>query len=290
MAKLDLKNTNCAPGPLFVDTTCIDCETCFHIAPEIFKEDQRSKSFVMRQPESIAGWSRAKEAILSCPTSSIGVDHPPADFKNAPDTLPRLINDDVYYCGYTAESSYGATSYLIIHPEGNILVDSPRFNKHLVKKIEELGGLRYMFLSHRDDVADHKKFADHFLCERIIHALDVVSDTRDCEIVIEGENDFQFGKDFKIIPTPGHTPGHTVLLYKEKFLFTGDHLFYNHDTGKLYASKNVNWYSWDIQLKSLGKLLNYPFEWIMPGHGGWVKKKPGEIKEELSSYLNSKTL
>ncbi len=53
------------------------------------------------------------------------------------------------------------SSYLIRHAAGNILVDSPRFAGPLVRRIEALGGIRAMFLTHRDDVADHQRFSDH---------------------------------------------------------------------------------------------------------------------------------
>ncbi|MBC7539969.1 MAG: hypothetical protein H7281_14195 [Bacteriovorax sp.] len=54
--------------------------------------------------------------------------------------------------------------------------------------------------------------------------------------------------------------------------FSGDHLFYDHDKDKIYASKSVRWYSWPRQLKSIKKLMDYHFNWIFPGHGGWIQK------------------
>jgi hypothetical protein len=30
----------------------------------------------------------------------------------------------VYLCGYNSQDSFGATSYLVIHPQGNMLIDS----------------------------------------------------------------------------------------------------------------------------------------------------------------------
>ena len=36
--------------------------------------------------------------------------------------------------------------------------------------VQELGGIKYMVLSHVDDVADHAKWAAHFGCDRIMHA------------------------------------------------------------------------------------------------------------------------
>ena len=35
-----------------------------------------------------------------------------------------------------------------------MLVDSPRFTSPLVKRIEQMGGVSLMFLSHRDDIAE----------------------------------------------------------------------------------------------------------------------------------------
>lgn len=53
--------------------------------------------------------------------------------------------------------SYGATSYLIVRPGGNVMVDTPRFNERLAKAIEQLGDLKYIVLTHKDNVADHEK-------------------------------------------------------------------------------------------------------------------------------------
>lgn len=284
MAKYELNNPLNLQGALFVDTTCIDCGTCFHLSPEVFKEEN-DQSVVIKQPESMKQWEEAKRAILSCPTNSIGVKNAPPEFKAARENLPYLITDEVYYCGYTSRDSFGATSYFIKRSEGNILVDSPRFHPQLVKKLEALGGIEWMFLSHQDDVADHAKFADYFGCKRIIHERDVESSTSSCEMILRDEIDFQLDKDLQILFTPGHTRGHLNLLYKEEFLFTGDHLFYSLEDHHLYASQNVNWYSWKEQLKSLEKLLTYHFRWVLPGHGGWITKSNEELKNEIRIIL-----
>jgi len=55
-------------------------------------------------------------------------------------------------------NSYGAASYLITRPEGNVSGRFASIAKTLVRRIEELGGISTMFFSHRDDVADHEKF------------------------------------------------------------------------------------------------------------------------------------
>jgi len=110
---------------------------------------------------------------------------------------------------------------LILRPEaegGNVLVDSPRFASQLVKKISAMGGVRKMCLSHQDDVADHVRFADKFACQRIMHAADGARKLG-IEWLIEGEerNPESIVVNLLAIPTPGHTRGHVVLLYRNQF-------------------------------------------------------------------------
>jgi glyoxylase-like metal-dependent hydrolase (beta-lactamase superfamily II) len=58
-----------------------------------------------------------------------------------------------------------------------------------------------------------------------------------------------------------------VLLYRNKFLFTGDHLAWSPNRQTLTAFRSVAWYSWPEQIRSMEKLLDYEFEWVLPGHG-----------------------
>lgn len=273
------------PGPLFTDLTCIDCETCFHIGPELFKE-KSDKSVVIKQPENLEEWKKAKRAILSCPTNSIGVHGAGEEFKNLDPELPYKINENVYYLGYTSKDSYGATSYLIVRPEGNVIIDSPRFHPWLVKELEKMGGVKHMILSHQDDVADHQKFHDHFGCDRYIHGDDVNSDTQGCEQILQGHGPFYLSNDLKLITTPGHSKGHICVNYQDKYLFTGDHLFVDENLRTITASQRVCWYSWSEQVKSIKKLLSERFEWIMPGHGGWMEFGVEEGRKKLTELTS----
>lgn len=266
MAHLNQRHPENVSGDFYVDTTCIDCDTCRWMTPEVFyRTDEQSA--VYHQPENEAERLRAMQALLSCPTASIGTVEKPKDVKEAQHSFPILVAENVYHCGYHAENSYGAASYLIVRPEGNVLVDSPRFTPPLVKRLEEMGEIRYMYLTHRDDVADHQKYAEHFGCQRILHTDEISSGTRNVEIQLTGLDPVQLEPDLLIIPAPGHTKGHTVLLYKNKFLFTGDHLAWSPSLNHLYAFPDVCWYSWPELLKSMRKLANYSFEWVLPGHG-----------------------
>ena len=267
MANVEKRLPGNVAGAFYVDSSCIDCDACRQLAPEVFA-DAGDASVVFHQPLNTVETRRTLMALVACPTASIG-SLVPQDFRAGIDAFPLPIAENVYFCGFTSESSFGAWSYLIARPEsegGNVLVDSPRFATKLVKKISVMGGARKMFLSHSDDIADHARFAERFGCERIMHAADGARKLG-LEWVIEGESEVQIDRDLIAIPTPGHTRGHVVLLYKQQFLFTGDHLAWSPDRETLTAFRSVCWYSWDEQIRSMEKLLDYSFEWVLPGHG-----------------------
>ena len=284
MAHLKQRRSQNVSGDFYVDSTCIDCDTCRWMAPEVFHR-AGDQSAVHHQPRSQTERLRSLQALLACPTSSIGTVEKPEDIKEAQQSFPLLIEDNVYDCGYHSEKSYAATSYFIQHPEGNLLVDSPRFTPPLVKRLEEMGGIHYMYLTHRDDVADHQKYAEHFGCKRILHSDDITSGTRDVEIQLTGTEPIQLAPDLLIIPVPGHSKGHTVLLHNHKFLFTGDHLAWDEELNQLVAFRDFCWYSWSEQLKSMRKLANYSFEWVLPGHGRRYHADAETMRQQMQQCI-----
>ncbi len=265
MAQLTQRRPENIGGDLYVDRTCIDCDTCRWMAPETFNR-QGDRSAVYHQPQAEAERQHALQALLACPTASIGTVTPPSDIKAVQQQFPLPIEGNVYHCGYHSEKSFGAASYFIQRPEGNVLVDSPRFTPPLAKQLEAMGGIRYLYLTHRDDVADHQKFRDRFGCDRLLHEGDITDDTRGIERPLTGSDPIQLAPDLTIIPVPGHTKGHTVLLY-DKVLFTGDHLAWSNSLQQLYAFRRHCWYSWPQLKESMHRLADYSFEWVLPGHG-----------------------
>jgi len=285
MAQAKLKHIRNIPGQFYVDISCIDCGTCYWMAPHTFQETSE-QSIVFQQPQTDADQKRSYQALLSCPTNSIGVDHRPEWSNEVLNSFPSLIEQNVFHCGFHAESSYGAASYFIQDPRGNILIDSPRFLPHLVKSFEKLGGIRYQYLTHKDDIADTDKYFEHFQSERIIHFDDTNSKTKNYEILLKGQDNFKVYDDVIIIPVPGHTKGHTVLLYKDHFLFTGDHLAYSNKIKQLIAFKTACWYDFEIQMTSMEKLQLYSFGKVLPGHGAPFHASTHEIQRELKKCID----
>jgi glyoxylase-like metal-dependent hydrolase (beta-lactamase superfamily II)/ferredoxin len=269
------------PGNFFVDDTCIDCDLCRQIAPSVFKEEW-DHSIVSHQPENAMEAHRAAMALVACPTASIGAREK-IDAAATEAAFPESIEEDVYFCGYASRNSYGASSYLIVRPQGNVLIDSPRYAQTLVRRIEELGGVSLMLFTHQDDVADHEKFHQHFGCTRVIHRAD--GRAVHAERLLDGDEPAALDNDLVAIPVPGHTRGHVVFLYRNKFLFTGDHLAWSDNRGGLIAFRDVAWYSWPEQTRSMKRLLAYDFEWVLPGHGRRAHRAPDLMRKNLTECI-----
>jgi glyoxylase-like metal-dependent hydrolase (beta-lactamase superfamily II)/ferredoxin len=281
MANPKLRLPENIPGDFFVDATCIDCDTCRQLAPGSFR-DHGGQASVYRQPATDREELLALMSLAACPTGSIGTtrEH---DTRRGIDAFPLPIDGEVRFCGFTAESSFGAWSYLIVRAEsdgGNVMIDSPRYMPQLAEKIDRMGGIRTMLLTHQDDIADHAKYATRFGCIRIMHESDGAV-RRGIERVIEGRERIELDRDLTIIPTPGHTRGHLMFLYRQKYLFTGDSLAWEPEEQTLTAYRDVCWYSWREQTDSLRRLLAHRFEWVLPGHGPIGHGSAGEMHMHL---------
>lgn len=105
-----------APGDFFVDSTCINCDTCRQIAPQVFDEAPGT-SFVKGQPVAKAERRLALRALLACPTGSIGCLGDD-DVKHVMEDFPLVVEEPVYYCGYNSPSPTVATAISSAIPRG----------------------------------------------------------------------------------------------------------------------------------------------------------------------------
>lgn len=284
MANIKLKRSENVDGNFYVDESCINCGTCYWVAPGIF-EMEGTMSAVKNQPKFKSEATKAYRALYSCPTNSIGVEMLDSLGKKLAKEFPYVIEENVYHTGFHSEASYGAASYFIKTGLNNIMIDSPRYNKGLVTRILLLGGLEYQLLTHKDDVADTDLFWKKFKTNRMIHQDDITDETLLYESYFQGEEETWVTDEVIAIPVPGHTKGSVCFLYKEKYLFTGDHLAYSPELDQLYAFKRACWYDFEEQIKSMKKLLNYNFEWILPGHGFPYNASPEKMKTQLEKCI-----
>ena len=278
-----------APGNLFVDESCIDCDVCRWMCPSTFGR-KGIKSIVTEQPEGDEAKLRAYAAMISCPVGSIRLRSPDPLVKDATKLLPAPIDPvrlpGILHLGYHSAQSYGATPYLVLRDSGNIMIDTPRFNERLAKMIEENGGLAYIILTHKDDIYDHDRWSQRFpATKRVMHMADVTKDTDPVEIQLSSKDSWQIAEDVTILHTPGHTAGSLCILVRteggESAMFTGDHLAYSAKRGRLDGFKRYNHGNEKVQGDSIrllagegegeGEGEGMDFQWLLPGHGRMLR-------------------
>ncbi|MEI6521722.1 MAG: MBL fold metallo-hydrolase [bacterium] len=103
------------------------------------------------------------------------------------------------------------------------------------------------------------------------------------DVVVNANEVLHFCGGIKIIPTPGHMPGHiSPYLQEFKTLVSGDALTARDG---ILGSPNID-YTLDIAaaMKSVQSLLNYDIEKIVCYHGGVCV---GDIKAALTRVINN---
>ncbi|WP_458122657.1 MBL fold metallo-hydrolase [Paenibacillus sp. Z3-2] len=273
-----------AEGDFYVNSACVDCDICRQLAPDIFSP-MEGLSVVIQQPETDESRRRAFHSLLACPTGAIGTESKDG-LVEAMNEFPLPLSEDVYYCGYSSAKSYGGHSYFIQRHDGNWLIDAPRFVPALAKKLLEFGGISTIFLTHNDtdEKSDADRYANCFGAEVVLHA-DEDAKRDGTERLLTGTNSVHWHPDLTLLPVPGHTRGHTVLLYKNTYLFAGDHLHWDRYTPGLGAVRDYCFYSWIEQTDSMERLARHSFRWVLPRHGEWIELDRTSMKQAMIDLI-----
>lgn len=309
-------------GHVYVTRKCCGAANCRNYAPEIFGEvaqdgadtgprrlrvlpdsyEEGAFTGVLCQPRTKDEYLAARVAAAACGFGAIRLRKPAtplsADEKgSAWKGWPRQLEEDVWVIGQPSTKNYGALAYFIARPGGGILVDLPKPSEELFRWLETHGGVRWIFLSHRDHVQHHAEYAARFPgCRRVIGSADVntrQSSFADATVAVEVKLANELvprtldgaqipletlaDTELAVLPQPGHTPGSLCLLYRGRFLFTGDHLSYSRRFGQITAHRLQCWEDWERQTKSVGHLAAWAeagklrFQWLLPGHGEWTR-------------------
>lgn len=196
---------------------------------------------------------------------------------------------------YALESTRSAYAY-IIKGEEIVLVDTglPMTRKRILKELKsmdmDIKDIKHILLTHYD--LDH--IGNAAILQRLSGAklwaskedIPYITGSKDRPgfkkyfpyfIRVEKPDDLKaYNKELEIgdskieiIPTPGHTPGHVCLLFKDT-LFVGD-LVKNKDGKLMPYPSNWNWNT-SVLKESIKNLNAYDFKWICPAHGKPIRR------------------
>jgi glyoxylase-like metal-dependent hydrolase (beta-lactamase superfamily II) len=281
MARLDDRNPDKAAGEWFIDRRCIDCGASPHVAPGLI-DHRNGRCVFIRQPVTADEIHASWLAVDVCPTNSVGA---PRRLARPAHTFPLAIATRVHLLGHNSPDSYGAHSWLVERAGGNLLIDSPRYTRRLHEHVDALGGVAHVLLSHRDDVADARQWAERYGASVVIHRDDQRA-APFADYVIDGREPVAIADDVLAVPVPGHTRGSVVYLCAEQ-AFTGDSLAWDTETDRLYAFRDACWYSWDEQRESLRRLADHRFGQVFAGHGRWSPRlDPYEMSARLRQLVD----
>jgi len=193
----------------------------------------------------------------------------------------------------------GKTTFLITHLHADHigLIDRFRQSKILINSVEAkfITERTNQYWSEAYNYFKANGFPEDELRKALEHhpAGKYSSKRTDFQLVNDGETLNYGSYKFKIIHTPGHTPGH-ICLYEpnRKILISGDHILFD-------ITPNISW--WPIledpleeYLKSLDKTYELEVVKTLPGHrsiGGNHRDRINELKEHhrrrLKETLNA---
>lgn len=267
-----------------VANRCINCMASRTVAPDLLIEEGAQSVFV-KQPETEDELEAAWKAAQLCP---VGAVKPPRGLAGPGALYPEALAGGVYRMGHNAKSSYGAHSYFGRVAKMNFLVDGPRWSTRLVRWVEDRGGLDHILLTHRDDIGDTRRYAEHFGADVWIHEAE-----RDAapfaNRLISDDDLASPDPAIEVIPVPGHTRGSVMFQVAQETLFTGDTLAWDAHTGRLRGYRRYCWFDWDRQIASIASLRGRGFTRIFAGHGGSVELSPEDMDRHIDRLLEAES-
>lgn len=124
-------------------------------------------------------------------------------------------------------------AYFLRCEDGNVLFYNTSYD-YEIQHIADLGGIKYQYLSHRDEVGHSlpvikERFRSDLCCG--LRELPAIESWCDVDKVFSNREKHFAG--IEVIPTPGHTQGSISFVYEAPngltYLFTGDTLFQGRD-------------------------------------------------------------
>ncbi|TNE85883.1 MAG: MBL fold metallo-hydrolase [Deltaproteobacteria bacterium] len=274
----------------------LDPDGCQELAPD--GHEPGAFTGVRRQPRSAAEYQQARTAAAACGFGAIKLGKPaqklPSELRGSPwKHFPRELEPGVWMLGQPSTRNYGATAFFLEREGGGVLVDLPKPSKSLFAWLREHGGVSRIFLTHADHAQHHAEFVAAFPgAKRMLGRRDVnkyahayADATTEVELLLDSDGgplDFDghplpvermSETELVLLPQPGHTPGGFCLLYRGRYLFTGDHLAYSHRLGHPVGARLQCWQDWEVLTSSVDQLAHWAhaghlrFAWLLPGHG-----------------------
>ena len=190
---------------------------------------------------------------------------------------PRSILEGIFAFAPNRET-LGATSYLILKNSGNILVDCPAADQANLQFLRDMGGVRWLFLTHRGGIGKQISQMQATLGFSVLIQEQESYLTPDVNTITFSDR-FALSDDCYCFWTPGHSPGSSCLYWNALggVLFTGRHLL-PESSDRIAPIRLAKTFHWPRQLQSVAALRDRfsadTLEYICPGaNTGFLRGK-----------------
>ncbi|WP_333472227.1 MBL fold metallo-hydrolase [Microcoleus sp. herbarium12] len=183
----------------------------------------------------------------------------------------------------------GATAYLIVENECNILVDCPAWNDSYRKFLDSHGGVRLLFLTHRGAIAKAREIQESTGCDILIQEQEAYLLPQLQVTVFERE--LTVSDRIKVFWTPGHSPGSSCLYDSASggVLFSGRHLLPNR-AGAPVPQRTAKTFHWPRQINSVESIIDRfspsTLQYICPAANTGYLRGKGSIDRAFEQLTN----
>lgn len=166
---------------------------------------------------------------------------------------PRRVLEHIYAFPPNRDT-LGGTAYVMLQPEGNVLIDPPAFEPGNQTFLQEQGGVRWLMVTHRGAIGKTREFQQAFGCEVLIQEQEAYLLP---EVTVTSfEDSHSLLPDGLAIWTPGHSPGSSCFYTPRHggVLFTGRHLLPDRQ-GHPVPLRISKTFHWPRQIRSIKRLI-----------------------------------
>lgn len=201
---------------------------------------------------------------------------------------PRQILPGIFAFPPNRET-LGATAYLIVEKDGNILVDCPAWEESNLQFLRDRGGVSWLFLTHRGAVSRVTQLQAALQCQVLVQEQEAYL-LPEVE-VLPFREEILFSGQCLGIWTCGYSPGSACLYYRGQggVLFTGRHLLSDR-AGNLVPLRMAKTFHWLRQLRSVAVLRDrfseQTLHHICPGANTGFLRGKGTIDRAYERLTN----